>query len=72
MPTTDSISSGMWPQPIDPEASTRSMTLGLTCAAFVLVMGELEMSVCADSTGVEIIDDSTSAQPMAWRSVDRA
>src|ERR1019366_1983730 len=47
------------------------MTLGLTCAAFVLVMGELEMSVCADKTGVEIIDDSTRAQPMAWRSVDR-
>jgi hypothetical protein len=35
-------------------------------------MGELEMSVCADSTGVEIIDDSTSAQPMAWRNVGRA
>jgi hypothetical protein len=34
-------------------------------------MGELEMSVCADSTGVEIIDDSTSAQPVAWRSVAR-
>src|SRR5664279_4893977 len=72
MPTTDSISSGMWPQPIEPEASTSSMMLGLTCAAFVLVMGELEMSVCADSTGVEIIADSTSAQHAAWRSVGRA
>ena len=48
------------------------MTLGLTCAAVVLVIGELEMSVCADNTGVEIIDESTSAQPMAWRSVGRA
>ncbi len=56
---------------MEPEASTSSMTLGLTCAAFVLVMGELEMSVCADSTGVEIIDDSTSAQHTASRSEGR-
>src|ERR1700690_3868870 len=61
----------MWPQPIEPDESNNSMMLGLTCAPFVLVIGELEMSVCADSTGVEIIDDSTSAQPTAWRSVER-
>src|SRR5664279_1424850 len=31
-------------------------------------MGDVEMSVCADSTGVEIIDESTSAQHTAVRS----
>src|SRR5450755_4680401 len=68
-PTCVSTSSGMWPQPIEPEVSISSMMLGLTWAPLVLVIGELEMSVCADSTGVEIIDDSTSAQLTAWRSV---
>jgi hypothetical protein len=51
------------------EVSISNMMFGLTCAALELVIGVGEMSVCADSTGVEIIDDRTSAHTMASRKV---
>src|SRR5512133_295105 len=52
MPTTVSTSSGICPQPMEPEVSISSMMLGLTWAELVEVKGELEMSVWADRAGV--------------------
>ena len=47
MPVTVSTSSGMWLQPIEPDASISSMMFGLTCTEGVPASGVLEMSVSA-------------------------
>ena len=53
--TTDSTSSGMCVQRMESDVSISSMMFGLTCAELLLVIGVLEMSVCAAFSGVTII-----------------
>src|ERR1022692_3562645 len=66
-PVTDSTSSGMCVRAIESDASMSSITFGLACAADVVTIGALSISVGAANENDEAVRESTKARSRTAR-----